>query len=474
MKRKLIVSSFLTIALCLSLIAGSTFALFTSESKANVAVTSAKVKVTASIDKDSIIKNFGDVSATDVKIDEKDPTKISVVNFAPKDSISLNLKLANESTIAIKYRLLVTCPDELGNAIKVTSSPIELDTWTSAKAGQALGENGSVNVNIEYLFNGGEDLQEIKNAEFTLTVEAVQANGVLTRVKTHEELKTALTNSKAIDKHPITVVLDENIVISEPINVTGKFIIDTNGRSLSTVTEAESSSVKFPFVMTDKSSLTINATNDTTHSVGYLGLVEIPQNVSANVTLNGGKYVGTNTSSESGALVTIRENSTKDVTVNVDMIYITLSAKGIKAFSSQGMTKTYGMLNVERCTFLTDTVGILADNCKLHVEDTKFETADTAIKAVETRFVSAERCEIFIMNSANSESSAAISVDKDASVDAKNISITMPSKVPAYKVCEAGGQITATASFVTADTLTKIDSDKGVVVIDGVSHTKSN
>ena len=47
MKNKIIVSSILTIALCLSMIAGYTFALFTSESQVNVAVTSGEVKVVA-------------------------------------------------------------------------------------------------------------------------------------------------------------------------------------------------------------------------------------------------------------------------------------------------------------------------------------------------------------------------------------------------------------------------------------------
>ena len=49
MKKKILLSSILTIALCLSLIAGSTFALFTSESKVNIAVTSGKVEMLANV-----------------------------------------------------------------------------------------------------------------------------------------------------------------------------------------------------------------------------------------------------------------------------------------------------------------------------------------------------------------------------------------------------------------------------------------
>ena len=47
MKNQIIISSILTIAMCVSLIAGSTFALFTSNSEVNVSVSSATVSVTA-------------------------------------------------------------------------------------------------------------------------------------------------------------------------------------------------------------------------------------------------------------------------------------------------------------------------------------------------------------------------------------------------------------------------------------------
>ena len=53
-KKNIIISSFATIALCLSLLMGSTFALFTSESKVNIAVTSGKVSVVANIDETSV------------------------------------------------------------------------------------------------------------------------------------------------------------------------------------------------------------------------------------------------------------------------------------------------------------------------------------------------------------------------------------------------------------------------------------
>ena len=47
MKKKILLSSILTIALCLSIIAGSTYALFTSSADVNVAVTAGNVELTA-------------------------------------------------------------------------------------------------------------------------------------------------------------------------------------------------------------------------------------------------------------------------------------------------------------------------------------------------------------------------------------------------------------------------------------------
>ena len=49
MKKKILLSSIVTIALCLCMIAGSTFALFTDDATNNVAVTSGTVDITATL-----------------------------------------------------------------------------------------------------------------------------------------------------------------------------------------------------------------------------------------------------------------------------------------------------------------------------------------------------------------------------------------------------------------------------------------
>ena len=54
MKKKALASSILVIAICLCLIAGSTFALFTDETKFNIAVTSGDVEIQASAEVSAI------------------------------------------------------------------------------------------------------------------------------------------------------------------------------------------------------------------------------------------------------------------------------------------------------------------------------------------------------------------------------------------------------------------------------------
>ena len=49
MKKKILLTSILSVVMCLSLIVGATLALFGSESKKNIAVTSGKVEVEANI-----------------------------------------------------------------------------------------------------------------------------------------------------------------------------------------------------------------------------------------------------------------------------------------------------------------------------------------------------------------------------------------------------------------------------------------
>ena len=129
MKKKTLLASLLTIVLCISIIAGSTFALFTDETKFNIAVTSGDVEVFASAEVSAIysakaIKEaytgneelFRDENGAFYIHEEQTDTFLNggtaeVVNgtvvisrITPGDKVDIDVKIANTSDVAISYR----------------------------------------------------------------------------------------------------------------------------------------------------------------------------------------------------------------------------------------------------------------------------------------------------------------------------------------------------------------------------------
>ena len=105
MKKKVLLSSISTIALCMSLIAGSTFALFTSQSQVNVAVTSGNVDVVASVDGEiRYTSSLGTVLPQSGATLAEDSNTITISNMVPGDTITFNIRITNNSTVDVNYR----------------------------------------------------------------------------------------------------------------------------------------------------------------------------------------------------------------------------------------------------------------------------------------------------------------------------------------------------------------------------------
>ncbi len=122
---KVILSSAVSMAVCASLIAGSTFALFTSESKTNIAITSGKVAVasTASItraysnDWNEAESKYVETEAgnadglytfTNTGTAKYEGGMLTLNKITPGDCVDFTITSTNSSTIAIKYRTVVT------------------------------------------------------------------------------------------------------------------------------------------------------------------------------------------------------------------------------------------------------------------------------------------------------------------------------------------------------------------------------
>ncbi len=184
MKKKVILSSILTIALCLCLIAGSTFALFTSESKVNVAVQAATVDVVATAENFQLSSTLG--SNVDGTVLNYDPAtnEFTVVNMVPGDVVTFDLRIHNNSNVSVDIRTLlsVTQDNGLWSGLKVTFNTI---THVVDGNGNAVisdyqplepgAQDIIVNVSVTLPESAGNEYQN-KTCTFAYTVEAVQGN----------------------------------------------------------------------------------------------------------------------------------------------------------------------------------------------------------------------------------------------------------------------------------------------------------
>lgn len=184
-KKSTLISAVLAIAMCVSLLAGSTFALFTSESKVNLAVTSGNVEVVASIE--NIEKSYVDENGETVsgKLFGGDATfadgTLSLDNIVPKDTVKFHVKIANNSSVAIKYRTVVTVVEDNGLA---SSLSIDLAGYqmigtkaASAYAKLDAGEQPEV-LPVTITLPESETTQG-KSCKLSVSVEAVQGNAAV-------------------------------------------------------------------------------------------------------------------------------------------------------------------------------------------------------------------------------------------------------------------------------------------------------
>ena len=281
MKKKALLSSILTIALCLSMIAGSSFALFTSKSDVNVAVTSGKVDVVATATAPELGTTLSaNLDETRATINE-DSNVITLDKFVPGDYVTFNINITNNSDVTIKYRTVFTVVEDNGlwNGLKVTvgadtiSGTVKKTAWTTLAP---TDEVDAVAVKISLPEEAGNEYQE-KTCKFAYTVEAVQGNaempdewdGVATdipaqtdgvyHITTAAEFVTYIKAVGAPTPHYVashrfdtaTVVLDRDIDLGgytiertgEPYAFTGKF--DGQNHTVSNFTIKRTDSNRF-------------------------------------------------------------------------------------------------------------------------------------------------------------------------------------------------------------------------------------
>ena len=243
-KRGIILTSLASIAFAGSLLAGSTYALFTSESTTNIAVTSGKVDVSASIsgltlhsptsvsDKDGgtivddneaasngTFKNNGTASLVG--------NKLTLSNVTPGDYVTFNIKITNNCTVSAKYRTLIACEDNDGlfDGLECTIGETfssdgltKVTSWTELSAGTSI---NPLACKIELPVTATNKYQG-KSCEISFTVEAVQGNAVTTDKATGTyELYTA-SDLKWFQKNCNTQSINTTVKLMRDIDLNGE------------------------------------------------------------------------------------------------------------------------------------------------------------------------------------------------------------------------------------------------------------
>ena len=199
-KKKVILSSMASIALCASLVTGATYALFTSESVVNIAVTSGKVEILATVDnlqyKTLTIDTWTDAENNETQFDgiggsaKLDGGSVVLDKIVPGDAVKFDVIVESKSNVAVMYRTQIV-NDILkdtglfeGLTVKIDGvdfTGVSISGWEYLQPSSAPVETVSVEIELPNTDDNNYDNQfQNTNCEINVVVEAVQGNGVLT------------------------------------------------------------------------------------------------------------------------------------------------------------------------------------------------------------------------------------------------------------------------------------------------------
>ena len=199
-RKSVILTAALSIMLCVSVVVGATFALFATKDEVNIAVSSANVKVTATIDN---VKAHSPAGVADVKdgsviTDSIEAARddstfaaggkvvvgddgLTLDRMAAGDSVSFTINVKNYSNIDTKYRTIVSCTKddglfdglemEIGNDVTASVSD-----WQPLAAASAEGDTiDSLDCKITLPSTVGTTYNG-KSCKISFKVETIQSN----------------------------------------------------------------------------------------------------------------------------------------------------------------------------------------------------------------------------------------------------------------------------------------------------------
>lgn len=309
-KRSVIITAILAIIMCASLAAGATFALFTSSSSVNIAVTSGNVEVTASVV--DIQKSYvdehgetvnGKLFSGDATFDEGART-VTLSHVLPKDTVKFKVRVVNGSNVAIKYRMVMSLVEDNGlfSSLDITLNGKKFYGYTSGTKYALLEAEKQIDDISVVISLPKEATCNGSACKLTYKVEAVQGNASVEdfpevpentlAVNTTEDVRVL---EKAISGE--NAVLDKDVVITKaPDTVASSLSIKEPttlnlNAMIKTPDNMGNNKKNFTALIVDADT-TINADDNGGIDTGINGGYGINVRNGAKLTINGGYYYG--------------------------------------------------------------------------------------------------------------------------------------------------------------------------------------
>lgn len=418
MKKKVLLSSIVTIVLCLTLIAGTTFALFTDNIVMNIAVTSGKVDLTANLDNlnlysvkasatGNIVDEFGGKYVFDGPLSvfanggtaelNAEGNTLSLNRVTPGDKVEFDIVGENDSDVITQYRYIIECVGDtklmsgLVVTINGTSYPV-LSSYTSEwmELLPTTETIDTVHVAIELPVKAGNEYQN-KETAIKVTVEAVQGNADVqgatpvvefldgfnaTVVSDLESLQAALDNTVEGDNY---IVLDADIVgdavVTQKANT--NTIIEGNGHKFEGAITVDGKSATIQTAALTINNINFNAANISKDAFINFGGSNATRYV-CNVTISGCTFGG------NAEIVGIKSYTGGDYNVSIvnctanEDLHSLAQLKGVTGLLIQNCT-----VNSVRGVSLNNSLDVTVDKCTMNVKKYAVRFGESGNSVVE-------------------------------------------------------------------------------------------
>ncbi len=325
-------------------------------------------------------------------------------NFVIYDANGTNVLLPGEKA---PINLVIKMKESAGNEYQLAQCSFDINVLATQ---------------VPYEVDGNNNPDYDKEADFAVSV------------ATEAELAAALGAGK-----DVTVTAD--IEIDAPITVTGDVTIELQANLDASML------VGRPFDMEDGASLTINA-NGKEVKVGKYGLVNIAADTAADVTLNGGSYVG---AIDDGAFIKVR-NTNKAVNITMNDVTYTDTAADSFVVDMAAYAGTDAKVNVFGGTF-NAKAGFLTVGADVSIKDAVINTTGIAIEAGGESDALIDSCTITVDPGVVVGTAPAACVAATYGSYAKVTNSTLIGKgtTTAYAVFTSGGDIEAANNVVDVE-----------------------